>query len=567
MTLFLHILSYKFRSFLSATFDFRSVPLIRGIGSLLVFGGFAWGAYSLSFGITEYVLEETRTGLYLYHRFISMILFVFFMAVNLGNIIVSYSTLYKANDVIFFLTKPVPYLTVFIMKFLDNFFYSSATLFMVAFAVLAGYGAYFGYPWYFFLGVMVFVLIPFMFLAACLAVLILMGIMRIAGRIGFRTVMGGLFVLYFGFIIIFFRFSNPVRLIEQVNRFYPNVDAYLSRLEPGFLDYLPSHWVAEFLLSVAKGEVTGALLPALLLLGSVVLSFAFVLLVARRYYFNTWLTSLKIQAAGSAPYDPAKMNVVDFRRSGLLKGWAESLFKKEYLTFMREPSQVIHLIVMLVLTGLFALSISNLNLRVRVTDIQLVTYLVLYAFSGFLISSIALRFVYPSISLEGKAFWMLRSAPIPPRTILAFKYGLAFVIVFLLSLAVSVATNAPFSRFSGRQPMLPWFGVFNAFWTSIAVVAVNLGLGTYFMSFEEKNPIRIASTQGATLTFLVTLVFLFILLVVVIYPLSLYFESLFIFRPFDRWSIVAPGAIMGMISTAVAGVAFSIGLYALRRDL
>lgn len=567
MTLFLHILSYKFRSFFNATFDFRSVPLIRGVGSLLVFGGFAWGAYSLSYAITEYVLEETRTGLYLYHRFISMILFVFFMAVNLGNIIVSYSTLYKANDVIFFLTKPVPYLTVFVMKFFDNFFYSSATLFLVAFAVLAGYGTYFGYPWYFFGGVMVFILIPFMFLAACLAVLILMGIMRVAGRLGFRTVMGGLSVIYFGFIVVFFRFSNPVRLIEQVNRYYPNVDEYISKLEPGFLDYLPSHWVSEFLLRIAQGDFEGSLGSAALLLGSVAVSFGLVLMVAGRYYFGTWLTSLKIQAAGAAPYDLGRMNVIDFRRNGLLKGRFEALFKKEYLSFIREPSQVIHLIVMLVLTGLFILSIGNLNLRVRVTDIQLVTYLVLYAFSGFLISSIALRFVYPSISLEGKAFWVLRSAPISPRTLLAFKYGLAFFMVFLLSLAVSLATNVPFSRFSGRQPLLPWFGVFSSFWTAIAVVAINLGLGTYFMNFEEKNPIRIASTQGATLTFLVTLVFLFILLVVVIYPLSLYFESLFIFRQFDRWSVVAPGTIMGMLATAVAGVSFSIGLHSLRRDL
>jgi len=192
---------------------------------------------------------------------------------------------------------------------------------------------------------------------------------------------------------------------------------------------------------------------------------------------------------------------------------------------------------------------------------------VLYVFSGFLVSSIALRFVYPSISLEGKAYWMLRSAPISPLRLLAFKYGLAFVFVFLLLLAVSIATNAPFARFSGRQSLLPWFGIFSSFWTAVAVVAVNLGLGTYFMSFEEKNPIRIASTQGATLTFLVTLVFLFLLVLIVVYPLSLYFESLFIFRAFDRWSVVVPGTIMGMLSTAIAGIAMVIGLRALRRDL
>ncbi|MBI4418323.1 MAG: hypothetical protein HY563_06065, partial [Ignavibacteriales bacterium] len=94
MALFLHILQYKVISFFKTTFDLRAVSVVRGVGSLLVFGGFAAGAYLLANGITRYVLEETRIGLFLFHRFISMMLFVFFVSVNLGNIIVSYATLY-----------------------------------------------------------------------------------------------------------------------------------------------------------------------------------------------------------------------------------------------------------------------------------------------------------------------------------------------------------------------------------------------------------------------------------------------------------------------------------------
>ena len=566
MTLFLHILRYKVRSFLNATFEVSSISVIRGIGSLLVFGGFAVGAYYFSNNITAFVLEQTRTGLYLYHRFISMMLFVFFVAVNMGNVIVSYSTLYRSGEVSYFMTKPIPHITIFLHKFLDNFFYSSTTLFLVAFAVLLGYGTYFGYSWYFFAGVMFFVLIPFMFLAACMAVLVLMGVMRLAGRFGFRPVMGGLFAVYIGFIALFFRSSNPVRLIEQVNRYYPNVDNYLSQLDPGFLNYLPSHWVAEFLFFLARGDVARGVSHAGILLCTVAGMFAVLVLVASRYYYKSWLISLKIQAAASAPYDPEKANVVDFRSSGLLKGALESLVKKEYLTFVREPSQVIHLIVMLVLTTLFVASIGNLNLRIRVTEIQLVTYLVLFAFGGFLVSSVALRFVYPAVSLEGNAFWALRSAPVRPEAILALKFAIGFFIVFFLAFVVSFASNVPFLRFSGRTPLLPWFGLFSAFWMSLAVVGLNLGLGGYFANYNEKNPIRVASTQGATLTFLCTLVFLIVLVVIFLYPLSVYFQSLFIFRPFDRWSIVVPGTLAGMISTAVCGVSFAVGLRSLRRD-
>ncbi len=567
MRLFLHILSYKIRAVFNATFDLQAVPIIRGLGSLVVFGAFAYGAFAFGHNVTAYVLGETRTGLYLYHRFISMMLFVFFMAVNMGNIIVSYSTLYRSAEVSFFMTKPIPHATVFFHKFLDNFFYSSTTLFLVAFAVILGYGTYFGHPWYFYGGTLVFVIIPFMFLAALIAVIVLMGIMRLAGRFGFRTVMGGLFTVYFGFIVLFFRSSNPVRLIERVNRFYPNVDGYLSQLDPGFLSYLPSHWVAEYLFFMARGEVSRAFASAGLLLSATLALFGLVMIVAVRYYYRSWLVSLAIQASGAAPYDPSKLAFIDLRASGWLRGKLEALLKKEYLTFVREPSQMIHLVVMVVLTGLFVLSVGNLNLRVRVTEIQLVTYLVLYAFGGFLVSSVALRFVFPSISLEGRAFWVLRSAPVRPEYLVALKFVLGFIVVFGLSLVVSLASNLPFARFSGRISILPWFGAFSAFWMSAAVVALNLGLGGFFALYTERNPIRIASTQGATLTFLATIVFLFALVVIILYPLSRYFEFLFIFRPFERSLVVLPGTIFGMLSAAVVGVSAAVAVYSVRRDL
>ncbi|HTP13067.1 MAG TPA: hypothetical protein VMM37_05535, partial [Bacteroidota bacterium] len=204
MEILLHILRYKFISFVKSTFDFRAVSVVRGLGSLAVFVGFSVGAYALSRGSTLYVVYQMRSGLFLFHEFISMLLFIFFITVNLGNIIVSYATLYRSSEVGYLMTKPVPYSTIFILKFLDNFLYSSTTLFLVAFMVICGYGSCFQYPWYFYPSVMVFVLIPFMFLSASIAVLILMAIMKAASKIGFRKVMAILFAVYFGFVFLYF---------------------------------------------------------------------------------------------------------------------------------------------------------------------------------------------------------------------------------------------------------------------------------------------------------------------------------------------------------------------------
>ncbi len=164
----IHILRYKFLSYIKSTFDRRFVSIMRGTASLIVFGGFAYAAYLFASEATRFMLDQTRTGLYLFHTFISMMLFVFFISVNLGNIIVSYSTLYRSAEVSFLLTKPISFTSIFVLKFLDNFFYSSTTLFLGAFMMLLGYGSYFGYPLYYLAGIMFFVFVPFMFLSASL---------------------------------------------------------------------------------------------------------------------------------------------------------------------------------------------------------------------------------------------------------------------------------------------------------------------------------------------------------------------------------------------------------------
>ncbi len=562
----LHILKYKFLSFFKTTFDPRMVTAIRGIGSLLVFGGFGLVAYVGSYEMTRFIMEQTRIGLFLYHRFISMMLFVFFMAVNMGNIIVSYATLYKSAEVHFLFTKPVTFTQIFILKFLDNFLYSSSTLFLVAFMVLYGYGSYFGYPWYTFLGVLVGVLVPFMFLSACLAVLVLMSVMKVASRWGFRKVMVVIGSSYAAFVFLFFRFTNPIKLVNRVLMYYPNVDQYLVQFDPGFLKFLPNNWVADFLFFFAKGEPSLAMPFAAMLLLVTAGMFVLCLFVAHRFYYRSWLVTFEVQASSNSVEAGRRIKRFDFRKESILPPQIESLLKKEYFTFFREPSQWIHLLLMVVLVVIFVLSVRNLNLGVRVTNIQAMTYLVLYAFGVFLSCSLALRFVFPSLSLEGKAFWSQRSSPLNLNKVYFLKFLVALALIMGLALLIAVASNIPFVALTERRPLLMYFGLFSALWVSLSLVALNLGFGGYFSNFQEKNPIRIASSQGATLTFLLSLVYLITLVVIISVPLFRYFESLFLFLPFDFKIIVVPGTIFGMISAAVTGISVFIGMRSLQRD-
>jgi len=566
MRILIHILRYKIISYIKSTFDRRNVSFVRGIASLCVFGGFAYFAYLFSSEATRFILDHTHTGLYLFHTFISMMLFVFFIAVNLGNIIVSYSTLYRSTEVIFLLTKPISFISIFTLKFLDNFFYSSTTLFLGAFMILLGYGSYFGYPLYFLTAIMLFVLVPFMFLSASIAVLILMAIMRLAGRIGFRKVLAGLFIIYLFFIYIFFDSSNPMKLVENLNRFIPGMDAYITQSTPEFLRYLPNQWVAEFLYYSARGEMSHALLYAGMLLSATIAVFCVCLFVANRFYYRSWLISLQVKSTVRAHNRPARKHFFDFQSRSIFSSQIEVLIKKEALTFFREASQWMHLVVMIILTGLFSISASHINLRFHVMNMHLITYLVLFSFSGFMIASLALRFVFPLIGLEGQAFWSLRTSPIKQSKIFAVKYFLLFLPILFIAEYIAISGNIPFLKTSERNSFLLWFGIFSAFWISFTSVTLNLGLGGYFANYFERNPIRAASTQGATLTFMVMIIYLIIITAIIFVPISTYFLSAFNSQNSSITLIAVPGTIFVIISCLLSAFGLNIGLRSMHRD-
>jgi ABC-2 type transport system permease protein len=564
MSTFWHILRFKILSFLKTTFDRNAVTAVRGIGSLIVFGGFALSAYALAFAVTSYLVP--RVGLAVFHHLVSMVLFVLFVAVNMGNIIVSHATLYKSAEVGYLFTKPVSFEQIFVLKFLDNFLYSSTTFFLLVFAALLGYGTYFEYSWATYAVLLIFVFTPFLFLSACIGVLVLMSLVKVASRWGFRRVVAGLAVVYVLAITLFFRFSNPIGMLENASRLQSGDESVFQLFNIPALSFLPNAIASKVLYHLSRGDIGNSVLTAALLLLGTSAIFAFVLFIGRRFYYRTWLMTFDFQAKSNTVEAGRKLKLFDFRKTSWLPAQWEVLMKKEYFLFRRDASQTIHLALMLVLVVVFALSMRNLNLRLRVTEVQTIGYLVVYSFGGFLSCSLALRFVFPSISLEGKSFWTQLSSPLNIKKVYILKFLLGVLLVMLPALLVAIFSNIPFVRMSERRPLLLYFGIYSSFWTSLTLVSLNLGLGGLFANFKEKNPIRIASSQGATLTFLVSLVYLMALVSIFIIPLTEYFQSLFLFMPFEMVSIVAPGTTLYMLSAALGVFAFLIGLRSLQRD-
>jgi hypothetical protein len=111
--------------------------------------------------------------------------------------------------------------------------------------------------------------------------------------------------------------------------------------------------------------------------------------------------------------------------------------------FARDSTQWSQLVLLAVLLVVYVANVRYLPLNgegVTVLLRNLIPFLNL-ALAGFVLASIAARFVFPSVSLEGRALWLLRSSPLPMGELLWAKFWVGAVPLLVLALVLVGATN------------------------------------------------------------------------------------------------------------------------------
>jgi ABC-2 type transport system permease protein len=560
MNLFFHIGYFKLRSLLKLSFEWKANIVLRNLSSVFIFGGFAIGAYYTTRIGTDYLLDTAKLGSFLLHRFLSMLLFVYFVSINVGNIIVSYATFYRSPEMQYYLTKPVSHAQLFLLKFVDNFFYSSSAFFLIAFAVLLGYGSHYHMGWMFYIQTLLFMLIPFMLIAGCLAVILVLFLVRYAARIGIKKLILILVGLYISFLSGYFSLTNPLKLVARVLQHYPHLDQYFGYLDPAATRYLPNYWISESLYWTMKGESTYALSYTLLLLVTSILIFGLMLYAGKKLFYSSWLASLEFGIRKAKRYK--RPLFFSLEKASHLNVQSSVLIKKEYWQFVREPSQWIHLGIISLLVLLFMGSISHINLKQNMPFLQTVSYMVVLLFNAFLIISISLRFVYPSLSIEGSNFWSVLSSPVKRNKIFWIKYLVWFVPIIILSELLVLFSHRSLIQYS--------LLINSAFLLMAAVayvgVGLNLGMGSYLADYKEKNPIRAASSQSATLIFLASIIYLTLLVATTFISLNGFFGYFLKNLPFRKESLYYSVGLFTIFSFIVGTLSLIIGLRTMRRD-
>ena len=175
------------------------------------------------------------------------------------------------------------------------------------------------------------------------------------------------------------------------------------------------------------------------------------------------------------------------------KGPLRALIARDNRLFFRTTSQWTQLLLIGALVVVYLFNFKHFR---SLQDAKIIKpvgiFFVNYALSGLVVTTLAVRFLFPAISLEGKAFWTVRVAPFPARTLLWAKVVWGSGPLVLLSMVLALG--------SGWITDLPvWmmaFSVVLALLTTLSLVGMAVGLGALWPTFHLDNPTRIASSIG-----------------------------------------------------------------------
>ncbi len=526
--------------------------LIRSIFSVITFSVFAYLTFTVVRFATAYLINEAKIGLFLYHRLLALALFVFFAIISIANILVAFATVFRNTEAEFLHTLPIRPVEIFTAKFLDSFLYSSALMLILILAAVAGYASFFGSGLTAALGI-VLAILPLILSAACIGAIVLLLVLKFSKKVSVKTAVGIVALLYAGSAYSYISLNNPFRLFNDVMKYYPHIDRYLGVLDPKLDYFAPSFWSANFFYFATTGNVLGAAASALIVCAAAAVLFFVMIKLADKYYQETFwiarhkLFERKVGNAGEMPETEASS-----------RNKPISLLKRDFLRFIREPSQTFHFAVLIVLIGIFLFNLFEMRIYLPDTFIISSAFTLIFAFNSFLIVSLAVRFVYPMLSLEGQNIWLVRSSPVKLEDVFYSKLLPSIIFLAMLGAVLGYAAPSPFKNFHGLIAVSMAYG----FAGGIIFPAIVMIFGGAFVDYKEKNPVRISSSHGATVSLLVSLGVMVILSSIVFNETFTFFSSKGDSLPdFDgTW-------VWGMIGIACVALARLFGVRALKMDV
>ncbi|MCK5832616.1 hypothetical protein KAH81_03000 [bacterium] len=528
---------------------------------LIVVTIFLSGTFFLFQKIFSYLITVQDIGILLIDRIIGISFLAFFIMLTMSNLISAIGALYRSPEASFLMASPLPHSQVFWVKFTDNIFYASWATLVITIPAIVAYGFVFHISLsdYIIIG---FIVLPcFLIIPGILGAGLSMLVFPLAKRFGSKRILilfGALAIIS----ILFFMRARFSRIIFSAQGDLALLNYYLQDLATNENQWLPSVWVAE-ILRAARLDHNGTLLFYIsLFLSTSAAMLIFLDTAAKRLYYKAFLAASEILS--------------NKRKKGTNRGyyglsWSvfrvfprdmRSLLVKDIRLFLREPNQWTQFAILLVLVIFYLFNLRKVPLNVEGLYWRTLISFVNYAFCGYILATLSVRFVYPSISMEGKSFWSISSSPIRVKRLFWEKFWIAFILFFIITEVVAVVSSALLAQ-SRIMTLLTGLGIFLM---SISLTSLSTGLGSLFPSFVEPNPGKIASSGGGMICALVSLIYVALSTLALAFP-TYHYMSFIIgqSKDFPTAEIIIGALIILVLNLAATIIPLKLGLKAMER--
>ena len=476
---------------------------------------------------------------------------IFFMLI-ISTAIVSYSTHYRSNELPLLFSRPIRHSSIFVYKSVQAIFLSSwASIFLIS-PLLIAYGITKTLGASFYLISILFFL-PICVISGMIGIVITMFIVgRIQGKVLRYLWTFSIIILL---TITFLAFHLRRGEVETDNVLLLTVNQLLSHTRIFLFPLLPSFWVSEGVICLAKSKVSEALFYLLLLLTTACVCVIIGEALAKRFYLNSWLFS-------QGAYKKRK-NILAEKVELLspmlrfIPGNVSSFVIKDLKTFLRDPQQWSQALIFLGLLGAYIL-----NLRKMPYDIEAIFWKKMILFLDItstiiILAMLSQRFAFPLVSFEGKRFWITTLSPINLRGIILEKFwvtaiGLSIMgETLIILLNIMLKANFPIFLISSGIVVV----------ASFSFAGLSIGIGSLFPNFREDNFAKISSGFGGVLLLILTLAYICLIVVFGAVPVFVVKETS---RFFFASSIIAGVAIV-LVSLVSSTVPLLLGIRALER--
>lgn len=474
---------------------------------------------------------------------LSMVLLTFFSLLVFSHVITALSNLYLSTDLEFCYSSPVSIETLFVSRLTYTLIDSSWMVIVFGLPVMMAYAYVYG-PGPGFYIALFHIPLAVTIIAGCMGVMFTMIMVSIFPAQRTRDIIMLMVIFVIIALYLLLRFLRPERLVDP-DAFF-SIMQYMTALQVTDSPYLPTHWATDILWSQLGAAETGNVSFNVLLLWSTATAMLVInIWIAKGVYYTGFSKS---QEAKRRRKGRGILDVITGLVRKPLDREIASIMEKDIRNFFRDNTQWSQLLLLVALVIVYIYNIRALPLErspIRLDFLQNEIAFLNMGLAGFVLSAVSVRFIFPAVSSENGAFWIVQSSPLSVKRFLLGKFMVYIIPMLILGEILIITTNCLLHV----TPIMMALSTVTMFFLVFGIVAMGVGFGAIYPNFKCENISQVATGFGGLMYMIFSAILLALVIVLEAGPVYILFMADLNGRAVtvSQWLMIVPAFILVLV--------------------